>query len=341
MASDSKAALATVAPVSEPLPGLIWGYRFNEDGQAEQLDAQAATRALVRQETWIWLHFDLIDGRAREALGNLEILPPEARELLLDLDPRQRMQTYGNVIAGVISDFERADELDPRHMTCWRFCMVPHAFISARRSPLYTMAEMNEAVQAGKRFADVLHLFDSIVHSFADALSTVAHQMAEQLNEVEDGLLDTHETGDFKALGSIRRKAVRLRRQATPLQSMLHRLITQRPDWFTDSAADDCTQLAHRVDSVSADLGALQERAHALVDELDSRQTALTNRRLMLLSVVSAVLLPPTLISGIFGMNVDGLPLKDNSPWGFDITMAVMIGSVLLLLWILRRMRMF
>jgi magnesium transporter/zinc transporter len=203
------------------------------------------------------------------------------------------------------------------------------------------MAAMNHDVLKGRRFPGVLHLFDGIIHGFAGALAAVSQQMAEQLDEVEDGLLDDHETGDYESLGSVRRRAVRLHRQALPLRAMLHHLIENRPSWFTEDAAEDCHQVAHHVDSVAADLVALQERAHALQDELASRQAEVTNRRLMLLSVISAVMLPPTLISGVFGMNVDGLPFKDESPYGFILTMGLMFFAVAALLFVLRRMKMF
>jgi zinc transporter len=70
-----------------------------------------------------------------------------------------------------------------------------------------------------------------------------------------------------------------------------------------------------------------------------SRQTAETNRRLMLLSIVSVLLLPPTLITGLFGMNVDGLPFKDN-PHAFHLTILVMVIASGALLLLLRRLRM-
>ena len=343
MPVDNTALGATIRPAAPAetvrMDGLIWGYRFDEDGRGKPLDGPAATVALERAEAWIWLHFDLIDGRARHALANLTSLPAEAREMLLESDPRQRITTCGQTIAGVVTDFERADELDPRRMASWRFCMTPHAFISARRSPLHSMAEMDAAIRSGRCFNDVMHLFDSIIHGFADALASVAHGMADKLDDVEDGFLASRGTGNGDTLGAVRRMAVRLRRQAFPLQAMLHRLLENRPAWFTKDAVDDCEDVAHRVDSLCADLSALQERAHALQDELAARQVAVTNRQLMLLSVASAVMLPPTLVSGIFGMNVDGLPLKDNAPLGFVIIMGVMLVSVVALVVVLRRMQ--
>lgn len=338
---QTEANLVLPGAAAAGLDGLIWGYRFNENGQADALDGAHVVAALERRESWIWLHFDLLDNRARAALELLPHLPEDARALLLGTDNRQRLETHEDVLAGVVTDFERSDDLDPRRMAAWRFCMAPHLFVSARRTPLHTMANLNDQVLRGRRFPGVLQLFDGIVHGFAGALSAISQRMSEQLDEVEDGLLDDRDPGDFEMLGTVRRRIVRLHRQALPLRTMLHQLIDHRPAWFSDEAAEDCTEVAHRVDSIAADLVALQERAHALQDELASRQAELTNRRLMLISVVSAVLLPPTLITGVFGMNVDGLPFKDNSPFGFVLTVGLMVVSVVGLLYALRRMKMF
>ena len=93
---------ATLSLIDKPpFEGLVWGYRFDDEGRAEALDGPAATAALERQDSWIWLHFDLIDGRARDALGKLDSLPLEAREILLGTDTRQRIETYGQVVDGL------------------------------------------------------------------------------------------------------------------------------------------------------------------------------------------------------------------------------------------------
>ena len=338
MAEDSEAAQALAAQ-STAMHGLVWGFQFDEDGCATPLEGPAALEALAQGEVWVWLHFDLVDNRARAALQSLAQIPQAARTLLLGDDNRQQLETFGQVVAGVVSDFERSEELDPRRMLPWRFCMMPHAFISARRTPLHTMSNLHAAVKSGRRFPGVLQLFDGIVHGYASALAAVVHDMALSLDEVEDGLLDSRESGDYEALGTVRRRGVRLHRQALPLQALLRGMLEDRPDWFTEAAAGDCERVARRVDSVVADLVALQERSHALQDEFASRQAEITNRRLMLLSVISAVLLPPTLISGVFGMNVDGLPLKDGSPYGFLITMGMMAVSIVALMLVLRKMK--
>jgi zinc transporter len=51
-----------------------------------------------------------------------------------------------------------------------------------------------------------------------------------------------------------------------------------------------------------------------------------TNSHLQVLSIVATVFLPATLIAGIFGMNVKGLPLTENGN-GFLWAMVLLIGA--------------
>ena len=325
-------------PSMDSLESVVWGYRFTEQGDAEELKGTALREAIARQDSWIWLHFDLTDTRARAAIAELPHIPPEALEVLLSTDDHQRITTFDHAVAGVVADFERADTIEVRQMLRWHFCMAAHLFISARRRPLLTLNTMQQAVQGGRRILGVAGLFHAIIHAFAATMAALVSQYADSLDEVEDGLLDTKGAGDYEALGIVRRSAVRLHRQALPLRAMLRHLLEDRPPWFTDEAADDCEAVARRIDSLCADLQALQERAHALQDELSARQTDETNRRLTMLSVVSALLMPPALVSGIFGMNVEGMPFKDNA-LGFIITMGLLGISVLLGFFVLRRMK--
>jgi zinc transporter len=61
-----------------------------------------------------------------------------------------------------------------------------------------------------------------------------------------------------------------------------------------------------------------------------------TNRNLQVLAIVTTIFLPATLVSGIFGMNVMGLPLTQN-PHGFFWSMVILIAASALVLWFLKR----
>jgi magnesium transporter len=55
-------------------------------------------------------------------------------------------------------------------------------------------------------------------------------------------------------------------------------------------------------------------------------------------TVVTIIFMPPTLIAGIFGMNYNHIPTTAE-PWGFWISLLLMLFSSLIVLWFFRRKR--
>jgi len=55
-------------------------------------------------------------------------------------------------------------------------------------------------------------------------------------------------------------------------------------------------------------------------------------------TVVTIIFMPPTLIAGIFGMNYDHIP-STGEPWGFYVSLLLMIFSSAIVLWFFRRKR--
>ena len=71
-------------------------------------------------------------------------------------------------------------------------------------------------------------------------------------------------------------------------------------------------KLAQRLDGLDHDIVELRERSRLLEEEIHFKMEEESNRHLHTLSIVTTLLLPPTLVTGIFGMNTKGLPLTDD-----------------------------
>jgi zinc transporter len=86
---------------------------------------------------------------------------------------------------------------------------------------------------------------------------------------------------------------------------------------------------------LTATFVALQQQARLLQEEIDSKLSAKNNRQLYVLSIIAALFLPPSVVAGIFGMNVGGLPMLE-SRFGFVVAMLLIVASpvlVYLALW--------
>jgi zinc transporter len=334
--AESSAPAARAAP-NDTIDGLAWGYRFSKTGVAEPVQGPALREALEKQEVWLWLNFDLADERASATIAALPHLPTGALAMLRSADDRQQIDGFGQVIAGVVTDYERCDPPDEKRIVRWNFAMTPYVLISAQRRPSHALNQVRSDLQSGRRLPDVLGLFHALIHELASAISLVLNELGAKLNEMEERLLDQKEVGS-DALGQARRRLVRVRRQALPLRAVLIHMVNERPYWFDDDAVADCRGVAARMDGLADDLESLQERARTLQDELKAREVEKTNKRLTVLSIVSALLLPPTFITGIFGMNVTGLPFQETA-YGLWVACGLMAASMAGMLIVLRRAR--
>ena len=318
------------------VPCLVWAYRFDAEGRPTRLDDLEAMRST--QDGWVWLHFDMADIRSTRVLAELPDMPADGLEMLEEPGDMLQLTVAPGLIAGLAPDFMHGADAEPRKMTTWRFAMQPHRLVTARRRQVRTLSSVHDTLRQGRRFPSVLHLFDAVIDGLTDSMAALVRRMAEQLDSVEDALLDRDEQ-DFEALGLVRRDATRLARLMPPLGGMLRGLVARPPDWFTPEAREDAAYVAERLESLAGDILALQNRANALQDEITSRQAAQTNRRLALLSVITALLMPPTLISGIFGMNVARLPFVDEGSAGFAAAIGLILFSALGMLVLVRKLR--
>jgi len=97
-------------------------------------------------------------------------------------------------------------------------------------------------------------------------------------------------------------------------------------------------EVADRVTRMTEDIDAVRERAMVLQDQLTDQRAEEMNRNMMVLSVVAAIFLPLGFLTGLFGINVGGMPGVE-SPVAFWFVVAAcgVIGIVLLALFRMKK----
>src|SRR5664279_4747310 len=184
-----------------------------------------------------------------------------------------------------------------------------------------------------------LSLLDAVIDQFADAIGRMAERLGSELDNIEDTVMGDAPSDHRPRIGRVRLQAVRVHRQLALLRGMFHRL---EPRVTADhpSVAQAMRALAQKLDAIDHEVGSLQERARLLLDEMAAKMAELTNRRLFTLSVLTACLLPPTLVTGFFGMNTQDMPFQ-NTDGGTWMALGVAMIASAASYWALRRMRAF
>jgi zinc transporter len=326
----------TTAPLlgSSAIPGLVWAFRLHQDGSAEQLPID--TPLEVTRDGRLWLHFNLADARVRPWLAELNI-PPLARDLLLSNDNFQQLHLLDDCVYGVFSDLIRDIDAATQETGFLRFSMTEHLLISGRQQALCSADATRRVLEGGYRVKHVAGLLEKIIDEVADTMDRMADRIGIELDEIEESVVAGDVKSDMRTvLGRQRRTCLRLHRQLTGLRVLFHRLERRNVDHLSPALRLHAARLAQRLDGLDHDIVELRERSRLLEEELRFKMEEASNRHLHTLSIVTTMLLPPTLVTGIFGMNTKGLPLTDIDG-GFLWAAGLMIASSAAAYWIMRR----
>jgi zinc transporter len=331
-------AASQAAPAPDTIflvPGLVWAFRLHSDGVAESL--RIDTPVEFTHDGRLWLHFSLTDARARSWLAAADI-PAPARDLLVSHDNYQQLHTIDGCIYGVFSDLVRDIDEVTEETGFLRFAMTERLLISGRHQALCAVDATRRVLESGHRVDSVAALLEKIVDEVADTMDRMADKIGSELDTTEERILAGEVKSEMRRdLGKSRRTCVRLHLQLAGLRVLFHRLEQKSTDNLHPETRLHAGKLAQRLDGLDHDIVELRERSRLLEEEIRFKMEEESNRHLHTLSVVTTLLLPPTLVTGIFGMNTKGLPLTDVES-GFLWAAALMIGASGLAYLIMRRL---
>jgi Mg2+ and Co2+ transporter CorA len=126
-----------------------------------------------------------------------------------------------------------------------------------------------------------------------------------RVQAVEDDLLNGRSATKAPTVTTLRAQMVRMHRMLAGARALMRDLEEGKdtPPAFRDLIE----RHAGRLSAFDDDLLAIQIELRLLRDEMDLQATEKTNDDLYFLAIPSALLMPATLVTGIFGMNTGGL----------------------------------
>jgi zinc transporter len=321
------AAVSAPLLCEEPtLPGLLWAMRFDDSGRGHLVGRDEAPPLPGSfGEGFSWLHFNLNDARLATLISEGKLGPRTLSTAAFSSDPHQRLMVEDGHIGGVVADLVREADTRAKVDAGGRlhFVMGPRLLASGRRHPVLGPDLARDAAAEGRNILAPVQLLEIIVEQVVTAMVGTGSRLADELDEIEDHILDERVRGERRRLGPIRRDAVRLHRQLLGLRAVFHRLETAAADEHIPAAAvAAAARLAQRLDALDRDMVMLADRSRLMQEELSAYLAQATNRQLYTLSIMTALFLPPTLVTGLFGMNTKGLPLTENDGGSF-VAMAI------------------
>jgi zinc transporter len=115
-----------------------------------------------------------------------------------------------------------------------------------------------------------------------------------------------------------------------PQRDVFSRLSSERLPWMNDDERRLMQEISDRLGRGLDDLDGSIARTAVLSDEISSLMADSLNRRTYTMSMLAMVFLPTTFLTGLFGVNLGGIP-GNSSHLGFGIfcvSLVVLVGGV-------------
>lgn len=287
-------------------PDLIWGVAYGAHGARELVEGDECT--LLEGESFCWLHVNLVHRGTRDWIEHYSDLPMGIRELLLSSDSHQREVVDGAAVGCVISDFERDfDDSQSERVGAIRIAITDRLFLSARVHPVCAADIARQRVNLGIALNSSAAALDLLVGAVCQGIAERAHHLGEQLRVAEDAVLEDKQAPASRDLMRMRQRLARLHRLLDGIYSVFRRL--EEDEDLPPHMQPVAEKLSQRLASLDRDVLGIQSQLRLLREEIDMQAAQRTNQNLYILSIMTALMLPATLVTGIFGMNTGDLPL--------------------------------
>jgi zinc transporter len=319
-------------------PQELYAVILDGRGGGRRLETWEAIRSWTPADGVLWMNADYHAPEAVAWLAEHSKIDPLMRESLTDVDPRPRATVHsGDDLICVIRGINVNQGAQPEDMVSIRMYIERERVVMLRHRASRSLKRIADDLERGKGPRDaaelVVHLIDHVVDNIATRIDTLGDAVAA----LEDDVLAETRPGNLRSqIADHRRRAIALRRFLGPQREALAKLATIAPGWFATQHREAIGEVADRMSRSVEELDAARDRASVTQEELSSRFAELTNQRLYVLAMITAIFLPLGFVTSLLGVNIGGIPFKEDE-WAFWVLIALFAIFVGLLLWWFRR----
>ena len=317
---------------------------------ARVLDGESGVRAIdwagaqrwspAAPEETLWLHIDRSRDGVIEFLRDRLGIPEATVEVLTTEENRPRAFSEDGALVTVLRGINFNPGAEPEDMVAMQIWADADRVITLRRQRLQTPFDVLATIERGGGPRTAGDLVTELVEQTVAKMNRSIVDMNDKIDELEaaDEQATSSADATLDVIADIRRNCLALKRYMSPQHEALVQIGRDAPAWMNDTNRRDIRETIDRLRRYMEDLDVSQESAVVLQDEINSREAARSNRTIYMLSIVAAIFLPLSFVTGLLGINVGGIP-GTHSADGFWITVGVLTAVLALQIIVFRKLK--
>lgn len=279
---------------------------------------------VIQCEQPCWLHLNYTHRKSAEWLQSTTQIPDAVRNALAGDSMRPRVSRLGDGFMIVLRSVNHNSDARRDQLVVMRVFINDKLIVSTRRRKVSAVDEVLTDLQNGNGPIDCGSWLVDICDALTDHTSEFIEDLHDKIIELEDALLDQRMPARGE-LGLLRKQLIVMRRYMAPQRDVYARLASEKLAWMDDTERRRMQEIADRLGRGLDDLDAGVARTAILADEVASAMAESMNRRTYTMSLMAMIFLPATFLTGLFGVNLGGIP---GGEWryGFSIFCLLLVA---------------
>jgi zinc transporter len=213
----------------------------------------------------------------------------------------------------------------PADMVSLRLWVTQSLIISVRHRKVFAVDALRQEADRGQLPNNSGRFLAALTEGVTDRIEAHSGDVDDAVAGIEETALRP-EPAPVRLLLDRQRELIQLRRFVGPQREALARLATLESPATGTGARSRIRECANRIARAVEEIDAAKDRLRVVQDHLDNAQAAAMAKNGFVLSVVAAIFLPLGFLTGLFGVNVAGLPGTD---WPYAFA-ALSVGMVVI-----------
>ena len=307
------------------VPDAVFAWELDGKGGIKSLDDSD----VITSENPCWLHLNYTNPDSAQWLASTPLLPNGVRDALSGESLRPRVTRMGEGTLITLRCINGSTDERPDQLVAMRLYMDERLIVSTRQRKVLALDDVIGDLEEGRGPTDCGGWLVDVCDALTDHASEFIEQLHDKIIDLEDNLLDQQiPPRGFLAL--LRKQLIVMRRYMAPQRDVYARLASERLPWMTDDHRRRMQDIADRLGRGLDEIDSCIARTAIMTDEIAQVMQESLSRRTYTMSLMAMVFLPSTFLTGLFGVNLGGIP---GGGWHlgfyfFCIMLALLIGGV-------------
>ncbi len=283
--------------------------------------------AIKHENDYVWLQLHFSGPEVKLFLQPLNI-NESAIHALTKAESRPRVAISNEELLLIVRGVNKIKGEKPENMISVRILATRNLLISCQKKNLMSIQNLLADIEQGNPPLStgdfIVRLNERIVVNMGDTMENIE----ERAIAMEERVMDDSRNDYKPDLHHLRRQIIQLKRFLIPQRDALNKLQLDKTNWMTSKQQIRLREVGDYLLRYLEVLEASRELAAVSMEMVNQRQNEQLNKRMYLLSLIAALFLPLSFFSGLFGVNLSGIPLADR-PYAFPLFVLILLLIVL------------